>query len=450
MPAIPTPPDPHSSGPADTGALAGPAPGRRRLPIADAVRASCGNTLEMYDFMVFGYYAAAIGRAFFPASGGAATSLLLSFATFGAGFLMRPLGAVVLGSYVDRIGVRRGLMLTLSLMAVGTLVLALMPGYATLGLVSPVLVLAARLLQGFSAGVELGSTSVYLGAIAPPGRKGLFVSFQSASQQLAVMAAAALGGLVSALLTPAQMAAWGWRVPLLAGCAIVPLLFVLRRSLGEADAAPARHATAGAVLRDLLRHRGIAARGAALVCMTTVSFYLITAYTPSFGRAELHLSAGTSLLVTFCVGLSNLVWLPVSGALSDRVGRRPIMLATALLMALTAFPLMEWLAAAPSFGRLLAALLWLSALYGFYNGAMIVFLTEYVPREVRTSGFSVAYSLATCVGGFTPAICTLLIRRTGDVAMPGAWLTAAALVSLAGILAARGPHPAATANPAAP
>ncbi|MBE7211631.1 MAG: tricarballylate/proton symporter TcuC [Gluconacetobacter diazotrophicus] len=417
--------------------VASPASGRGRGAVANALRASCGNFLEMYDFMVFGYYAGAIGRAFFPAGGGQATSLLLAFATFGVAFLMRPLGAVVLGTFVDRIGVRRGLMLTLGLMAVGTLVLALTPGYGSIGLAAPLLVLLARLVQGFSAGVELGSTSVYLSLIAPPGRKGLFVSFQSASQQVAVMFAAAIGLVLSAALTAEQMASWGWRLPLLVGCAIVPLLFVLRRSLGEAHGDAPRRAGAGTVLRDLLRHWRIALTGASMVCMTTVSFYLITAYTPSYGRTELHLSARAALEVTFCVGLSNLLWLPLAGALSDRVGRRPIMLGTTALMIASAYPALAWLAHAPSVERLLGVLLWLSFLYGSYNGAMVVFLTEYVPREVRTSGFSVAYSLATCVGGFTPAVCTLLIRRTGDVAIPGAWLTLAAAVSLGAVLLAR-------------
>ena len=409
-------------------------PARRGRPVANALRAACGNFFEMYDFMVFGYYAAAIGRAFFPARGGPAASLLLALATFGAAFLMRPLGAVLLGAWIDRVGVRRGLVLTLSLMAAGTLVLALMPTYAAVGLAAPVLVLLARLVQGFSAGVELGSTSVYLALIAPPRHKGLFVSLQSASQQVAVMAAAASGLGLAAVLTPAQMDRWGWRVPLLAGCAILPVLFVLRRSLGDAPGDGPRHATPAAVLRGLARHWRFAMAGAGVAVMTTVSFYLITAYTPSYGKVRLGLSDRAALGVTFCVGLSNLIWLPLAGALSDRVGRRPVMAAAAGLAIATAYPALAWLAAGPSVPRLLAALLWLSFLYGSYNGAMVVFLTESVPAEVRTSGFSVAYSLATCVGGFTPAACEVLIRRTGNVAMPAVWLTAAAAVSLVALL----------------
>src|SRR4029079_11919592 len=191
------------------------------------------------DFMVFGYYAVPIGAAFFPARSPFA-SLMLSLMTFGAGFLMRPLGAIVLGTYADRHGRRAGLMLTLGLMSIGILSIACVPGYATIGLLAPIIVLAGRLIQGFSAGLELGGVSVYLAEIATPGRKGFYVSWQSASQQAAVMFAALLGVVLTRVLSPAAMTAWGWRVPLLVGCLIVPFLFRLRRSLDETDEFRAR------------------------------------------------------------------------------------------------------------------------------------------------------------------------------------------------------------------
>ena len=173
----------------------------RKAKIWSVVRVASGNFLEMYDFMVFGYYAAAIGKAFFP-NGSAFVSLMLSLMTFGAGFLMRPLGAIVLGAYADRRGRRAGLMLTLSLMAVGILSIACVPGYARIGLLAPAIVLIGRLLQGFSAGMELGGVSVYLSEIATPGHKGFYVSWQSASQQVAVMFAAAVGVALHAWLSP--------------------------------------------------------------------------------------------------------------------------------------------------------------------------------------------------------------------------------------------------------
>src|SRR5258708_26472079 len=185
-----------------------------RGKIMPVIRVATGNFLEMYDFMIFGYYAAAIGRAFFPQSSESA-SLMLSLATFGVGFLMRPLGALVLGAYIDRRGRRAGLILTLALMSVGTLSIACMPGYQAIGILAPLLVVAGRLLQGFSAGVELGGVSVYLSEIATPGHKGFYVSWQSATQQCAVVFAALLGVTLSSNLTPAQMPPWGRHAPFL-------------------------------------------------------------------------------------------------------------------------------------------------------------------------------------------------------------------------------------------
>src|SRR3989475_3982695 len=299
----------------------------RKAKIWSVIRVSSGNFLEMYDFMVFGYYASAIGKVFFP-SGNPFASLMLSLMTFGEGFLMRPLGAIVLGAYADHHGRRAGLMLTLGLMSVGILTIACMPGYATIGLLAPLFVLMGRLLQGFSAGMELGGGSVYLSEIATPGHKGFYVSWQSGSQQVAVMFAALVGGVLSAKLPPEKMLGWGWRVPLLLGCVIIPFLFWLRHSLQETDEFIARkhRPSTSEILRSLTANSWIVVIGMMLVTMTTVSFYMITAYTPTFGDSVLHLASKDSLIVTLCVGASNLFWLPIMGALSDRVGRRPLLI----------------------------------------------------------------------------------------------------------------------------
>jgi metabolite-proton symporter len=415
------------------------APSDRNAKIWSVIRVSSGNFLEMYDFMVFGYYASAIGRAFFP-SDNPFVSQMLSLMTFGVAFLMRPVGAIVLGAYADRHGRRAGLMLTLGLMSIGILSIACMPGYATIGLLAPLLVLVGRLLQGFSAGMELGGVSVYLSEIATPGHKGFYVSWQSGSQQLAVMFAALVGVVLSAKLPPEKMTAWGWRVPLLLGCLIIPFLFKLRRSLQETDEFKARkhRPNTAEILRSLTANWAVVLVGTMMVTMTTVSFYMITAYTPTFGTSVLHLANIDSLIVTLCVGASNLFWLPVMGALSDRIGRRPILLVFTVLMLITAYPAMLWLVREPSFTRLLTVELWLSFIYGSYNGAMVVFLTEIMPIDVRTSGFSLAYSLATAVfGGFTPAISTYLIHLTGNRAVPGLWLSLAAAIGLVAALLSR-------------
>jgi MFS family permease len=411
----------------------------RKAKIWAVVRVASGNFLEMYDFMVFGYYAATIGNVFFP-SGNPYVSLSLSLTTFGAGFLMRPIGAVVLGAYADRHGRRAGLIVSLSLMSIGILSIACMPGYKTIGLMAPLLVLLGRLVQGFSAGMELGGVSVYLSEIATPGHKGFYVSWQSASQQVAVIFAALLGLTLNWLLPAATMRVWGWRIPLLVGCLIIPVLLGLRRSLVETDEFLARRhqATFSEIFSSLASNAGLVLTGVMLFTMTTVSFYMITAYTPTFGSATLHLAARDSFLVTFCVGLSNLLWLPVMGSMSDKIGRMPLLFVCTVLMLLTAYPSVLWLVHGPSFSRLLVVELWLSFIYASYNGALIVFMTEIVPLNVRTLGFSLAYSLATAIfGGFSPAINTYLIHLSGNRAIPGLWLSFAAACGLAATFIAR-------------
>jgi MFS family permease len=414
------------------------APGRfevivRRQKMWQVLRVASGNFLEMYDFQIFGYYAAAIGGTFFPSRNEYA-SLMASLATFGAGFLMRPLGAILLGAYIDHRGRRAGLLLSLGLMAAGTLSIACTPSYASIGLLAPMVVLAGRLVQGLSAGVENGGVSVYLAEVATAGRKGFYVSWQSASQQVGVMFAAVLGLALTARLSTEQMTNWGWRIPLLVGCLIIPLLFQLRRSLEETDDFLRReHPLAPReILRSLAANWRLVILGIMLVSTNTVYFYMITAYTPTFGSAVLHLGSNKSMLVTLCVGASNFFWLPVMGQLSDRIGRRPMMFAVTIVTLLTAYPALSWLAHAPSFSRLLEVELWFSFLYGTYCAAMIVFLTEVMPLNIRTTGFALAYSCATATfGGFTPAISTYLIHATGNRAAPGWWLSFAAVCGLA-------------------
>lgn len=406
--------------------------GTRRSSIATVLRVVSGNFLEMFDFFLFGFYATYISKAFFP-TGSEVAGLMLTFMTFGAGFLMRPLGAIILGAYIDQIGRRKGLILTLMIMASGTILIAFVPGYETIGMAAPLLVLVGRLLQGFSAGVELGGVSVYLSEMATPGNKGFYVAWQSASQQVAIMLAAVIGYMLSTYLTPLEIGSWGWRIPFVIGCMIVPFLFYIRRSLEETDEFLARkhRPSTREIFRSIGTNWAVVLLGMMLVVMTTVSFYAITVYTPTFGKNVLKLTTTDSLIVTFCVAISNFFWLPVMGALSDKIGRKPILMLFSGLTLLTAYPALAWLVAAPSFTNMLMVLLWLSFLYGSYNGAMVVALTEIVPVEVRTAGFSLAYALATALfGGFTPLVATYLIEATGDKAAPGLWMAFAGACGL--------------------
>ncbi|MBV8392798.1 MAG: MFS transporter, partial [Alphaproteobacteria bacterium] len=393
-----------------------PASGTSQSKLGTVLRVTSGNFLEMFDFFLFGIYASHISKAFFPGDSEVA-KLLLAFMAFAAGFFMRPLGGIILGADVDRVGRRQGLIVTLSIMAMGTILIAFVPGYATIGVLAPALVVVGRLLQGFSAGVELGGVSVYLSEMAPPGQKGFYVAWQSGSQQVAVMVAALLGYGLSKTLLPAQMSEWGWRVPFFVGCLIVPFLFYIRQSLAETEEfrQQKHHPELGEVVRTLLANWQIVLLGMLMVVMTTVPFYFITVYTPTFGKEVLKLTEVDSLVITFCVALSNLFWLPVMGSISDRIGRRPVLLTFSALMLVTGYPALSWLIGHITFTNMLIVLLWFSFLYGSYNGAMVVALTEVVPASVRTAGFSLAYSLATALlGGFTPLVSTWLIEVTGN------------------------------------
>jgi predicted MFS family arabinose efflux permease len=238
------------------------------------------------------------------------------------------------------------------------------------------------------------------------------------------------------------MDAWGWRIPFLIGCTLIPFLFVMRRTLPETEEFLARvhHPSTSEILYSLIRNWRLVILGIMTVTMTTVSFYFITAYTPTFGRVVLKLAPTDNLFVTMFVGFSNLIWQPISGIVSDRIGRRPILIACTVLALLTAYPALSWLVAAPSFTRLLVVELWLSVLYGWYNGTMSVWMTELMPPDVRATSFSFAYNIAVALfGGFTPAISTYLIHETGNAAIGGVWLSAAAALSLVAAILAKFP-----------
>jgi MHS family citrate/tricarballylate:H+ symporter-like MFS transporter len=410
-------------------------PAASKSKLATVLRVTSGNFLEMFDFFLFGLYTPHISKAFFPSDSEFA-SLMLTFMTFAAGFVMRPLGAIFLGAYIDRMGRREGLIVTLSIMAVGTILIAFVPSYAQIGVAAPILVVLGRLIQGFSAGVELGGVSVYLSEMATPGHKGFYVSWQSASQQVATVVAALIGFLLGKWLLPEQMGVWGWRIPFVIGCMIIPFIFVLRRSLEETEDFLSRkqRPTVEQIFASIAANWRVVLAGMMLVTMTTVSFYLITIYTPTFGKSVLHLAESDALIVTMCVGVSNFIWLPVWGSISDRIGRKPILIGFTTLTILTAYPALTWLGNAPSFERMLTVELWLSFLYASYNGAMVVALTEVVPSHVRAAAFSLAYSLATILGGSSPAISTWLNHVTGDKAAPGIWMTIAAICGLCATL----------------
>src|SRR6202012_3323596 len=382
-----------------------------------------------------------IAAAFFPAENETA-ALLNTFGVFWLGALMRPVGAIVLGAYIDQIGRRQGLILTLGIMAIGTVTIAFCPTYATIGVAAPAIVLIGRLLQGFSAGVELGGVSVYLAEISTPGNRGFYTSFQSSSQQVAIFVAAIIGfALRESIPADTFLDSIGgiakWRIPFFIGCIIIPVIFVLRRSLEETPAflAMKKHPTASEVFASAIANWRIVVLGMMIAVLTTTTFYFVTVYAPGFGK-ELKLSPADSLLVTLLVAVTNFIWNPVGGALSDRIGRKPVLLAIACLALVTSYPALHWLAGAPSFGKLLAVAMMFSFYFGVYSGTMLGCLVEIVPAHVRTTCFSIAFALAAGIfGTSTPFISTALIKETGgDKASPAFWLMFGAALGIIGAL----------------
>ncbi len=406
-------------------------PVEKRFNAKPIIQVAAGNALEIYDFMIYGYYARYIAKSFFPANDGY-VSLMLALLTFAIGFLARPFGAIILGAYTDRHGRRKGLLLSLTLMSLGIISLACTPSFATIGIMAPLIVLAGRLLQGFSAGAELGGAVVYLAEIAPPNRRAFYTCWQSASQQVAVMVASLVGIALVYALTPAQLGEWGWRVPLLLGCLVIPVMFWLRAKLGETEVFSRRKATPSfaEIYSSLVRNWKTV-----LLCIGTVPFANVVAMTIQIYAlpyvARLHLGAMAAFVTLLFVGLTALVCLPLMALVADRVNRRTMLIVVSLVAAVTAYPLLAWLAAAPSVFKFAIFELWFSFMYAAYSSVQVATMVELVPADTRTSGYAFAQAASAAIfGGFTPAILAFLVHRFNNNAMVGAWLAVSALIGL--------------------
>jgi MFS transporter, MHS family, proline/betaine transporter len=397
--------------------------------------ASIGNALEWFDLLIYGYLAVTISRLFFP-SNDEAVSLLLALGTFGVSYLIRPLGALVLGAYADRAGRKASLLVSIQLMMVGTLLMAIMPTYGSIGLLAPACVLIARLMQGFSVGGEFGSATSFLIEHGPD-RKGFFASFQWAGQGLAAVLASAFGIVLTTVLTQGQLDSWGWRTPYLFGLLIGPIGFYIRRHLNETPefiAAP----VSPAPLRELLTQqlgRVLLAIGIAVV--SNSSNYLIL-YMPTYAVTQLKLPPSRGFIATLLGGLILTFGSPVIGHWSDKVGRTWIMIAAALLFLVTAYPAFVLLTAIPTVLVLVFIVCWLSLLKTSYSGVLPSLMAELFPTRTRGTGVALSYNISVPIfGGFAPFFATLLIQLTGDRHAPSFYLMLTALISLAALVAVR-------------
>lgn len=398
--------------------------------------ASVGNALEFYDIVVYGLFATPIAHAFFP-NDNATVSLLLTWGAFGVTFLARPLGAVLLGAYADRAGRKAALTLGILLMTLGTFLLAVMPRYATLGLLAPLGVLAARLIQGFAVGGEFGSATAMMMEHAPR-RAGFFASFQFSSQALAGILGAGVAMLITGTLPAAALDAWGWRLPFVFGLLIGPVGLYIRRHVDETPAFLAAPAPATPIRTLFAGHKTGILLTAGLIAMATGVTYL-DLLLPTYAVRQLGLPPTISLTSVLTKSTLSLFLIPLVGHWSDRIGRTRLAPFAAVAMLLLVYPGFLYLVGHPAIGTLLGLVVVSTLLQVGYNAALPALMGELFPVQTRSGGMSVGYSLGVMTfGGFAPTIITWLIPHLGSIRAPSFYVIFCALVSLAALAAVPG------------
>jgi MHS family proline/betaine transporter-like MFS transporter len=392
------------------------------------VATSLGNALEWFDISVYAYFAVYLSKAFFPASD-PTTSLLLTFGTFGLTFLARPIGGVLLGAYADRHGRKASLLLSIAMMTFGTLAVACMPTFDKIGVLAPLFVIVARLVQGFSAGGEFGSSTAFL-VEHMPGRRGFVASWQFASQGMSSLLGSGFGALLSSTLSEAELQTWGWRIPFLFGVLIGPIGLYIRSQIEDATAPPA--AKDDTPVRNVFMEQKFPVLLAvgALAVSTAVNYLII--YMPTYVVRTLHLPPTIGYLAAFAAAIAAITLNPLAGFISDRVGRTRYMTTIGVVMLFAIFPLFLVLASKPSGAIIVLAVLLLGSLKALYLGALAALMSELFPASTRATGLGLSYNIGvTAFGGMGPAIVTWLgtFALIGDLA-PGYYLTAVCVFSL--------------------
>lgn len=399
-----------------------------------------GNALEFFDFTVYGFLAITIGRLFFPL-GDAYSQLLLAVGSFGVGFIMRPIGAVVIGVFADRAGRKRAMTLTVFLMALGCLVIAVAPTYAQIGIGAPLMIVAGRLIQGFSAGGEFGASTTLLAEHSTPATRGYMASWQLASQGLGILTGALIVGLLTYSMDPKSMASWGWRIPFFLGLVIAPIGMYIRRRLNESlhvsqisrsgDLSRKGHGRLRLLFRD---HSSTVIFAVINVIGTTTAAYVTTFYLPTYAIKELHIAPTVALTGAALTGLVTFVLSPIVGRWSDKVGRKRLILVSRLLLIVLVFPAFLWLTEMRTPTALLSVLVILSALLVIQGVPGIVMLPEMFPMHVRATGISVTYSIGVAVfGGFAPLANAWLVSALNTTLAPAWYLAVMTIVSLYGL-----------------
>lgn len=404
---------------------------RPSVPARHIAAVVVGNALEFYDFLTYSFFAVYIGRAFFPSSSPTA-SLLASLGTFGLGFFTRPIGGLVIGRMGDRMGRKPAMILSFSLMGIAVTGLALTPSHAMIGIAAPVLVIVFRLVQGFALGGEVGPTTAFLLEAAPPERRGFYTSFQFWTQDLSILIAGLVGFALASFFNERQLQDFGWRIAFLLGAAIVPFGLMLRRSLPETFHASQSESGRRISLRPYL---WVAFLGLILIASGTIGTYT-DSYMTTYAIATLHMPANIAFAATVVVGLCGVAFDLPSGALSDRIGRKPMMIIFGSLLLLSIIPAFHLITHYHTTAALLGSTALVATLLSMSAGPTIIWLTESLPAAIRSSGVAIVYALAIAIfGGTTQYTVTWLIKLTGNPLAPAYYWTVAAIVGLAAMTA---------------
>ncbi|MFM0646639.1 MFS transporter [Paraburkholderia bryophila] len=402
-----------------------------------------GNGLEFFDFTIYSFFATIIGKLYFPVEGQLA-QLMLAVGTFGVGFIMRPVGGIVLGAYADRAGRKAAMSLTLWLMTLGSAMIAFAPTYAAIGIAAPLLVILARLVQGFALGGEIGASTSLLLEYGSDKTRGFYGSWQFVSQGLNTVCGSLLGVALAAALSTAALESWGWRVPFVIGMAMGPIGIYIRRHLdetlpgveegadGQAGVRSSSAVPASQPVRKLFReHSRVITMGVVTTIGGTAANYIVLFYLSTYAIRILHLPMSSALWAAWTAAVVTVICSPLAGALSDRVGRKWVLGVSRVLLILAVYPAFMAINAVPDVAVLLSVVAGLAVLVAFTAVPNIVMLPEMFPREIRATGMSIVYCLGVSIfGGFAQFFATWLIQVSGSNLAPAWYLIGCGGVSL--------------------
>lgn len=405
-------------------------PEKRRYFRKVIASALVGNMLEFYDLFIYGFLAVYIAKVFFP-TGDPYTSLLIALATFGVSYLVRPLGALVIGSYADRRGRKAGMMLTIWAMGLGTAMIAFAPGYAAVGIGGTVVLVAGKFLQGFSAGGEFGTSVSFVTEHAPRHRRGYFASFQVVGIGLATGLASVVSLALNRSMDPVAIVEWGWRLPFILGLAIVPFGYWLRRQLDETPEFIASAKVANPVVTALASSKARICAAIGVYSLAASTNYLLGVFIPLYAQRELGMSPSDSMWGAIGYSAAQILLPPVFGAMSDRVGRLRMIVTGTVLTGVLCIPAFQWMVASPTVGVYVLCITGLTACVMVFQGAMPSFLAELFPNSVRTTGLALIHNLNfTVVGGLSLLVCTWLAQQTGSKFIPAYYVMTTVVVTL--------------------